>query len=64
MYAKHENTVINMIIEDLLLSDDEFEDKEELIDWAKSITIKKDTKTVFGEGSRKMVDMCDLVKIF
>ncbi len=54
-YSYHENTILCAIIEQLATSNEP--DKEELINWIKTITYKKDSWT----GARNMVDLCDLV---
>ena len=57
-YAAHENSVLNQIAEQLAGADD-VPDREELIDWIKTITNNKKTGWV---GPRDMVDLCELVK--
>lgn len=54
-YSYHENTILCAIIEQLSASNEP--DKEELINWIKIITYKKDNWT----GARSMVDLCDFV---
>ena len=44
-----------------LLDCDEY-DKQELIDFIKSITNNKQKNTLLWKGERDMIDMCDLVK--
>lgn len=60
-YHNHENTVLNKIKEQLLLSNEV--DKAELIEFIHSITQKKDSRTrkTIREGSRNMIDLFDLV---
>lgn len=57
-YAAHENTVLNQIADQLADAED-IPDRDELIDWIKSITHRSDDGSA---GSRDMVDMLDLVK--
>jgi hypothetical protein len=56
-YHNHENTVLNEIYEQLRLDEAEIEDKEQLMDFIKSITHRKDAWT----GERDMVDLYKLV---
>ena len=59
-FAAHENTVLNQVKEQLATTDSSLvTDKDELIDFIKSITNKKSEKRV---GERDMVDMCRMVK--
>jgi hypothetical protein len=62
-FAAHENTVLCQIHEQLKVSDLPKAEIEELCDWIKTITKKKDEskKSNLWEGSRNMVDMRDLV---
>lgn len=61
-YAPHENTVLNHIWHQLEDCEEEVPDRDELIEWIKTITQDpKDTKT--GRvGARNMVDLLELVK--
>lgn len=61
-YATHENTVLNQIRNQLLETDEVVKDKETLIKFIESITQSGDDSTTKWEGSRNMVDMCELVK--
>lgn len=61
-YAAHENTVLNQIRNQLIEADEEIKDKEELIKFIESITQSIDNSIKKWEGSRNMVDMCELVK--
>ncbi|MDT8390169.1 MAG: DUF2779 domain-containing protein [Lentisphaeria bacterium] len=56
-YAAHENTVLNHIIQQLRESSEP--DRDELIEWIRTITHDSDTG---WSGARDMVDMLDLVK--
>ncbi|NLL27979.1 MAG: DUF2779 domain-containing protein [Bacteroidales bacterium] len=59
-YAAHENTVLNQILKQIEGTDIEnLPDKDELINFIKSITCNKKTK---HEGDRNMVDLLCLVK--
>jgi len=55
-YAVHENTVLCQIHDQLQNSSET--DKDELCSWIETITEKKEE----WSGSRKMVDLCELVK--
>lgn len=62
-FAAHENTVLNQIKAQILNSQDEIKDRDDLIAFIESITT---FETEDGEisGSRTMIDMCELVKKF
>ena len=63
MFAPHENTVLCQIY--YQLEDSNEKDKQELMDFIQTITIKKnDKKEVLWAGDRAMVDMCAMVKEF
>ena len=57
-YSNHENTVLCQIRDQLLASNEK--DKDKLISFIESITVKKDQ----WEGERKMVDLLELVKSY
>jgi hypothetical protein len=59
-YSYHENTILNAIYEQLINSDEP--DKEELIEFIKSISHSKKESTTSLEGYRDMVDLWDIVK--
>ena len=59
-YSYHENTILNAIYEQLINSDEP--DKEELIEFIKSISHSKKDSTTSWEGYRDMVDLWDIVK--
>lgn len=59
-YAVHENTVLLQIYDQLQESEEL--DRDELCDWIKTLTLKKKDKEIAWEGSRNMVDQCELVK--
>ena len=59
-YATHENSILNAIYTQLLDSDEY--DKEELINFIKSITNNKQKNILLWKGERDMIDMCELVK--
>lgn len=61
-YSNHENTVLCQIRDQLFNSDEA--DKDELIKFIETITIKKENKKVVWEGSRSMVDLLELVKSY
>ena len=54
-YATHENSIINAIIKQL---EDSIEaDKDELIDWLRSISYYKENNVIIHVGERNMVDL-------
>jgi hypothetical protein len=59
-YAAHENTVLNHIRTQLLSSNEK--DKDELIAFIETLTVRKENSKIVHEGQRKMVDMLELVK--
>jgi len=59
-YATHENSILNAIYDQLIDSNEP--DKNELIDFIKSITNKKKKNKIIWKGDRDMIDMCELVK--
>ena len=59
-YATHENSILNAIYDQLI--DSEEKDKDELMDFIKTITNKKENNELIWKGDRDMIDMCDLVK--
>lgn len=59
-YATHENSILNAIYDQLIDSDEK--DKDELMDFIKSITNKKENNELVWRGDRDMIDMCNLVK--
>jgi len=64
-YSHHENTVLVQIYSQLMYSQEP--DKEELMEWIKSITEskqsqkKKKPEEMLWKGKRSMVDLCELV---
>lgn len=59
-YSNHENSILNTIA--LQLSESDEKDKEELIQFIKSITQSKKDATEVHEGERNMVDLWQVVK--
>jgi hypothetical protein len=59
-YSMHENSVLLAIYDQILRS--QVEDKKELADWIKTITIRLGKGG--WKGPRAFVDQCDLVKMF
>lgn len=59
-YATHENTFLNIIIDQLTSSDEP--DKDELCAWIKTISKSRSDSVEKWEGKRNMVDMLELVK--
>lgn len=62
MYSSHENTFINLIIEQLQTDLQPPEDRDELIDFAKSISTSKTSVSDGWIGRRAMVDLLEIVK--
>lgn len=60
-YAVHENTVLCQIRGQLLDSNEDIPDKEELIKFIETVTSGNDSIKEWN-GSRNMVDLCELVK--
>ncbi|MCK9204536.1 MAG: DUF2779 domain-containing protein [Bacteroidales bacterium] len=64
-FATHENTILNIIYRQLLENTSiRIEDKEELLYFIMSITRSTRNQSHQWEGTRNMVDLCDLVKRF
>lgn len=64
-YAAHENTYLNLIYTQLREANiNEVPDKEELCEWIKSITYSTSSQAEEWEGTRNMVDLCEMVKRF
>jgi hypothetical protein len=62
-YSNHENTVLNQI--SVQLSNSKEPDRDELIEWIKTITHDGDKKKkTWRAGSRDMIDLCEIVKDF
>lgn len=62
-YSHHENTVLNQIRVQLEASEEA--DKDELVEFIRSITQEKDDRNrLIWEGPRNMVDLCQLYKWF
>lgn len=60
-YSHHENSVLNQIMDQLSVST--VPDKQELINFLKSITASKKEKCVIQRvGNRNMIDLCQVVK--
>jgi hypothetical protein len=59
MFASHENTIINAIIEQLRESEEI--DKEELIHFLKTISVSKSDSVEKWKGKRAMVDLREMV---
>jgi hypothetical protein len=59
MFASHENTILNAIIDQLRESEEE--DKEELILFLKSISVSKSDSVEKWKGKRAMVDLRNIV---
>lgn len=59
-YSHHENTILNSIHDQLIDSNET--DKIDLINFIKTITIRKnERRNVIWEGERNMIDLCDIV---
>lgn len=61
-YSSHENTILNAIY--WQLTDSEETDKEELIQFIKSISHSKKDSIEFWKGGRDMVDLCAVYKMY
>lgn len=61
-FATHENTVLCQIRNQLLETDEKIPDRDQLITFIESITKSGDDSAKKWDGTRNMVDMCDLVK--
>lgn len=61
-YASHENSIVNAIVEQLKASGET--DKDELIDFLKSISHSKKDSADKWRGDRDMVDLLEIVKKF
>lgn len=62
MWSPYENSVLNGLIEQLEHVGNRPDDADELIQFAKSITVKKDNGTLVRAGGRAMFDLCDIAK--
>jgi len=60
-YSHHENTVLCLIADQLLLEKDSIGDADELISWIKTVTSNPNGVESWV-GKRTMIDLCDLVK--
>lgn len=60
-YANHENSYLNIIYNQLLNEESYIEDKEDLLDFIRTITKSTGNSDEAWLGSRNMVDMCELV---
>jgi hypothetical protein len=61
-YAAHENTYLNMIYRQLMEDPDDVPNMDELCRFIRTITQSVGGSAEQWEGSRKMIDMCQLVK--
>lgn len=61
-YAAHENTYLNLIYRQLMEDTNNIPDREELCQFIRTITQSVKNGAEQWEGSRKMIDMCELVK--
>ena len=61
-YAAHENTYLNLIYRQLMEDPDDIPDRDELCRFIRTITQSVGSSAEQWEGSRKMIDMCQLVK--
>lgn len=62
MWSPYENSVLNGLIEQLEYVGNRPADADELIQFAKSITVKKDNGNPVRAGSRAMFDLCEIAK--
>jgi hypothetical protein len=63
-YAAHENTVLCQIRTQLLETKENIPDRDELVSFIQSITNSTDNSDTEWLGTRNMVDMCELVKLY
>lgn len=61
-YSNHENTFLNHIYSQLIEDDSEIPDKEELIEFIKTITHSKSKSIEKWRGPRDMIDLLEMVK--
>jgi hypothetical protein len=61
-YAAHENTYLNIIYRQLMEDPDDVPDRDELCRFISTITQSVGGSAEQWEGTRKMIDMCQLVK--
>lgn len=61
-YSYHENTILNAIYEQLILSNEK--DKDKLIDFIQSISHSKKDSSISWVGDRDMIDLCEIVKLY
>lgn len=61
-YSIHENTIVNALIEQL--RDSDAPDRNELIDFLKSISQSKKDSAEKWVGERNMIDLCEVAKQF
>lgn len=59
-YSHHENSVLCQIVRQLEVSD--VKDASDLVAWIKSITTARTIENIGWQGTRSMVDLCELVK--
>lgn len=59
-YSHHENTILNAIYEQLI--DSKEKDKDQLIDFIKTISHSKSDSVNKWQGERDMIDLCEIVK--
>ena len=63
-YAPHENTVLNVIYNQLKQNSSDITDSEELCSFIKSITRSTGKSAEKWNGDRSMIDLCEIVKRF
>ena len=61
-YATHENTFLNIIYKQLIEDLDDIPDREELCEFVRTITNSVGGSEKKWEGTRNMIDMCEIVK--
>ena len=61
-YSPHENTFLNIIYQQLLSDTDDIQDRDELLQFIRSITKSTQDSAEQWEGSRAMIDLWALVK--
>ena len=63
-YSNHENTYLNLIIEQLQVDTEPPQDKDDLIQFIKTITQSSKKSDDFWIGERTMIDLLEVVKKF
>ncbi len=62
MWSPYENSVLNGLIEQIEHTGNRPADADELVNFARSITVGKESGELIRSGARTMVDLCELAK--